>query len=89
MDAELGKIYSGKVVRIAEFGAFVNILPGRDGLVHISQISNQRIENVNDVLKEGQEVEVKLIEIDKQGRLKLSMRALLVDAGHTEHSEEK
>ena len=89
MDAELGKIYSGKVVRIAEFGAFVNILPGRDGLVHISQISNQRIENVNDVLKEGQEVEVKLIEIDKQGRLKLSMRALLVDAGHAEHSEEK
>lgn len=75
-DAELGKTYTGKVVRIAEFGAFVNILPGRDGLVHISQIANHRIENVNDVLQEGQEVEVKLIEIDRQGRLKLSMRAL-------------
>lgn len=76
-EAELGKIYSGKVVRIAEFGAFVNILPGRDGLVHISQISHERVEDVNDVLKEGQEVQVKLIEIDRQGRLKLSMRVLL------------
>ncbi len=76
MEAEVGRIYKGKVVRIADFGAFVNILPGRDGLVHISQISNQRIEDVNDVLKEGQEVEVKLIEIDRQGRLKLSMKAL-------------
>ncbi len=77
MDAEVGKTYHGKVVRITEFGAFVNIMPGRDGLVHISQIANKRIENVNDVLQEGQEVDVKLIEIDKQGRLKLSMRALI------------
>jgi polyribonucleotide nucleotidyltransferase len=76
-EAEVGKVYSGKVVRIAEFGAFVNILPGRDGLVHISQISHERVEDVNDVLKEGQEVQVKLIEIDRQGRFKLSMRALL------------
>ncbi len=76
-EAEVGKIYSGKVVRIAEFGAFVNILPGRDGLVHISQISHERVEDVNNVLKEGQEVQVKLIEIDRQGRFKLSIRALL------------
>lgn len=76
-EAEVGRVYAGKVVRIAEFGAFVNILPGRDGLVHISQISHERVEDVNDVLKEGQEVQVKLIEIDRQGRLKLSMRVLL------------
>lgn len=76
-EAEVGKIYSGKVVRIADFGAFVNILPGKDGLVHISQISHQRVEEVTDVLQEGQEVQVKLIEIDKQGRLKLSIKALI------------
>lgn len=76
-EAEVGKVYTGKVVRIAEFGAFVNIMPGRDGLVHISQISHERVEEVSDVLQEGQEVEVKLIEIDKQGRFKLSMKALL------------
>lgn len=76
-EAEVGKTYVGKVVRIAEFGAFVNIMPGRDGLVHISQISHERVEDVNDVLTEGQEVEVMLIEIDKQGRFKLSMKALL------------
>lgn len=77
VEAEVGKIYSGKVVRLAEFGAFVNILPGRDGLVHISQISHERIDDVGDVLREGQEVQVKLIEIDKQGRFKLSIKALL------------
>ncbi len=76
-EAEVGKIYLGKVVRIAEFGAFVNIMPGRDGLVHISQISHARVDDVNDVLQEGQEVQVKLIEIDKQGRFKLSMKALI------------
>lgn len=89
MEAELGRTYTGKVVRIADFGAFINILPGRDGLVHISQIAHHRIEDVNDVLKEGQEVQVKLIEIDKQGRLKLSMKALLEDekshASETSH----
>ncbi len=76
-EAEVGKTYIGKVVRIADFGAFVNILPGRDGLVHISQISHERVNDVNDVLSEGQEVQVKLIEIDKQGRFKLSMKVLL------------
>ncbi len=84
-DAEVGKVYTGKVVRIADFGAFVNIMPGRDGLVHISQISHQRIEDVGDVLSEGQEVQVKLIEIDRQGRLKLSIRALLENTEDTHH----
>jgi len=75
-DVEIGKIYEGKVVRIADFGAFVNFLPGKDGLVHISQISDQRIENVTDVLQEGQTVRVKVLEIDRQGRVRLSMKAV-------------
>lgn len=77
-DAEIGKIYEGKVVRLAEFGAFVNFLPGKDGLVHISQISDQRIENVSDVLQEGQTVRVKVLEIDRQGRVRLSMKEVQV-----------
>ena len=75
-DAEEGKLYEGKVVKIMEFGAFVNILPGKDGLVHISQISNERVENVTDKLSEGDKVTVKVLEIDKQGRIKLSMKAV-------------
>lgn len=75
-DVEIGKVYEGKVVRIAEFGAFVNFLPGKDGLVHISQISDQRIANVTDVLQEGQIVKVKVLEIDRQGRVRLSMKAV-------------
>lgn len=75
-EAEVGQIYEGKVVRITEFGAFVNFLPGKDGLVHISQISERRIENVSDELQEGQTVQVKVIEIDRQGRVRLSMRAV-------------
>lgn len=75
-EPEVGKIYDGKVVKIMDFGAFVNIMPGRDGLVHISEISPERIENVTDVLQEGQEVKVRLLEIDRQGRLKLSIRAV-------------
>ncbi len=89
MEAEVGKIYTGKVVRIADFGAFVNILPGKDGLVHISQISNDRVENVTDVLQEGQMVDVKLIEIDRQGRFKLSMRVLIEDSADTPEKDEQ
>ena len=74
-EPELDKVYKGKVVKIVEFGAFVNILPGKDGLLHISEISEERTENVNDVLEEGQEVEVKLIGFDR-GKMKLSMKAL-------------
>jgi polyribonucleotide nucleotidyltransferase len=76
-EAEIGKIYRGKVKKITDFGAFVEILPGTDGLVHISQIAEQRIKSVADVLREGEEISVKVIEIDKQGRVKLSRREAL------------
>ncbi|MBR03521.1 MAG: polyribonucleotide nucleotidyltransferase [Acidiferrobacteraceae bacterium] len=75
-DVEAGTIYEGKVVRLMDFGAFVNILPGRDGLVHISQISNERVANVSDKLNEGDMVKVKVLEVDKQGRIRLSMKAV-------------
>ncbi len=80
--AEVGKIYHGKVVKLMEFGAFVEIMPGKDGLVHISQIADRRIERVTDVLKEGQEVDVKLVEIDSQGRLNLSIKAAQEHGDH-------
>jgi polyribonucleotide nucleotidyltransferase len=73
-DVEVGRVYQGKVVRLMDFGAFVSILPGRDGLVHISQISNERVERVSDKLKEGDVVKVKVLEVDRQGRIRLSMR---------------
>ena len=73
-DVEVGAIYEGKVVRLMDFGAFVAILPGKDGLVHISQISNERVENVSDKLAEGDVVRVKVLEVDRQGRIRLSMR---------------
>ena len=70
-EPEVGEIYDGKVVKIMEFGAFVEFLPGKDGLVHISKLDNKRVEKVEDVVKEGDEIKVQLIEIDKQGRLNL------------------
>ncbi len=73
-EVEVGKIYKGKVERIVDFGAFVNILPGKDGLVHISQIADRRIANVTDELSEGQEVMVKVLDVDARGRVKLSMK---------------
>jgi polyribonucleotide nucleotidyltransferase len=78
--AEVGRVYLGKVVKIADFGAFVQILPGTDGLLHISQISLERIKRVEDVLKEGDEVMVKVIEVDKSGKIRLSRRELLKEA---------
>ena len=75
-DVEVGMIYEGKVAKLMDFGAFVTILPGKDGLVHISQISRERVENVGDKLKEGEVVRVKVLEVDKQGRIRLSMKAL-------------
>ncbi|MEJ2760668.1 MAG: S1 RNA-binding domain-containing protein, partial [Gammaproteobacteria bacterium] len=74
-EREVGKIYEGRVAKIMDFGAFVNILPGKDGLVHISQISEERVENVSDKLAEGDFVKVKVLEIDRQGRVRLSMKA--------------
>ena len=76
-EPEVGEIYEGPVVKIMDFGAFVNILPGKDGLVHISQLAKKRVNTVEDVVKVGDIVRVKLVEIDKQGRLNLSMKALL------------
>ena len=75
-DVEVGRIYEGKVVRLMDFGAFVSILPGKDGLVHISQISNERVEKVSDKLTEGDIIKVKVLEVDRQGRIRLSMRDL-------------
>ena len=73
-DVEVGRIYEGKVARLMDFGAFVTILPGKDGLVHISQISNERVEKVSDKLAEGDVVQVKVLEVDRQGRVRLSMK---------------
>jgi polyribonucleotide nucleotidyltransferase len=75
-EVEVGVIYEGKVAKIMDFGAFVNILPGKDGLVHISQISDERVENVSDKLSEGDVIKVKVLEVDRQGRIRLSMKAV-------------
>lgn len=75
-DVEVGMVYEGKVAKLMDFGAFVTILPGKDGLVHISQISHERVEKVSDKLKEGETIKVKVLEVDKQGRIRLSMKAL-------------
>ena len=79
-DVEVGKIYEGRVARLMDFGAFVTILPGKDGLVHISQISDERVEKVSDKLNEGDVVKVKVLEVDKQGRIRLSMKAVAEEA---------
>ena len=78
-EAEVGAIYTGTVARIVDFGAFVTILPGKDGLVHISQIAEERVENVTDYLSEGQEIKVKVLDVDNRGRIKLSMKEVGVD----------
>lgn len=83
-EAEVGEVYTGKVKKIVDFGAFVEILPGLDGLVHISQLAKERVEKVTDVLKVGDEIQVKVLEIDGNGKIRLSRRALLVEEGKTE-----
>jgi polyribonucleotide nucleotidyltransferase len=75
-DVEVGKVYQGRVARLMDFGAFVTILPGKDGLVHISQICEERVQKVSDKLAEGDVVQVKVLEVDKQGRIRLSMKAI-------------
>ena len=82
-EAEVGKLYNGTVARIVDFGAFINILPGKDGLVHISQISRNRVENVGDYLEEGQEVLVKVLDLDARGRIKLSMKEVTEEEKET------
>jgi polyribonucleotide nucleotidyltransferase len=79
-DVEVGKIYDGTVLKLLDFGAIVSVLPGRDGLLHISQIANERVNSVADHLKEGQAVRVKVLEADDKGRLRLSMKAVLAEA---------
>lgn len=81
-EAEVGKTYKGKVMKIADFGAFVEILPNTQGLLHISEIAHDRIRQVSDVLKEGEEIEVKVLDVDRAGRIKLSRKALLEKAAH-------
>jgi len=76
-EAEIGKTYHGKVKKITDFGAFVEVLPGTDGLLHISEISHDRIRSVTDVLKEGDEIDVKVLDVDRAGKIKLSRKALL------------
>jgi len=80
-EVEVGKVYNGTVVRLLDFGAIVNIMPGRDGLLHVSQIANERVNNVADYVKEGQAVRVKVLETDERGKIRLSMKALLDQAG--------
>lgn len=75
-EPEIGKVYDAKVVKIVDFGAFVSYMPGREGLVHVSQIADERVEDVNEYLKEGQEIKVRLTDVDKQGRVKLSIKAV-------------
>jgi polyribonucleotide nucleotidyltransferase len=80
-EPEVGHIYTGKVANIVDFGAFVTFMPGKDGLVHVSEIKNERVENVRDVLSEGQDVKVKLLEIDPRGKVRLSMRLVDQETG--------
>ena len=79
-EVEVGKIYQGTVAKLMDFGAFVTILPGKDGLVHISQISDERVENISDKLSEGDSIKVKVLEVDRQGRIRLSMKAVNEDS---------
>lgn len=88
-EAEVGAVYTGKVARIVDFGAFVTILPGKDGLVHISQIAHERVENVTDYLSEGQEVDVKVLDVDQRGRIKLSIKELIEKPVVEEADEEE
>jgi polyribonucleotide nucleotidyltransferase len=80
-EAEVGKIYSGKVVNIVDFGAFVNFMGGKDGLVHVSEMKNERVEKPTDVVQEGQDVKVKVLEIDQRGKVRLSMRVVDQETG--------
>ena len=80
-EAEVGKIYTGKVVNIVDFGAFVNFMGGKDGLVHVSEMKNERVEKTGDVVTEGQEVKVKVLEIDPRGKVRLSMRVVDQETG--------
>jgi polyribonucleotide nucleotidyltransferase len=85
-EVEVGKVYNGTVLRLLDFGAIVSLLPGKDGLLHISQISQQRVASVSDHLKEGQQVKVKVLEADEKGRVRLSMKAVTEEQPQTAES---
>ena len=86
-DVEVGKIYEGTVLKLLDFGAIVSVLPGRDGLLHISQIASERVNAVSDYLKEGQQVRVKVLEADDKGRLRLSMKAAAAQEGQQQQDQ--
>ena len=88
-EAEIGRIYEGTVARIVDFGAFVTIMPGTDGLLHISQIASERVEKVTDYLKEGQQIRVKVLDVDARGRIKLSMKEVVAEEGGEPAVEEQ
>jgi polyribonucleotide nucleotidyltransferase len=81
MEPEVGQIYDGTVVRVMDFGAFVQILPGTDGLCHISQLATHRVSNVSDIVKEGDKLRVKVLEINRDGKIRLSHKAILEEEG--------
>jgi polyribonucleotide nucleotidyltransferase len=85
-EVEVGRVYEGTVLRLLDFGAIVQVLPGKDGLLHISQIANERVNAVADYLKEGQNVRVKVIETDDKGRIRLSMKAVAAEVAATEET---
>ncbi len=87
-EAEVGKIYMGTVRKIAEFGAFVEIFPGTDGLIHISELSDKRVKSVSDVLSEGEEVMVKVISVDRSGKIRLSRKEALAEAAGKKPEQE-
>ncbi|MCK9469893.1 MAG: S1 RNA-binding domain-containing protein, partial [Porticoccaceae bacterium] len=88
-EAEIGRIYDGVVARVVDFGAFVTFMPGTDGLVHISQIAEERVNAVSDYLKEGQSVRVKVLDVDNRGRIKLSIKEALEEEGNGEAGSEE
>jgi polyribonucleotide nucleotidyltransferase len=84
-EAEVGKIYRGTVRRVVDFGAFVEIMPGTDGLVHISQLANERVRQVTDVVREGDVIDVKVLEVDKSGKIRLSRKEALKEGSSVSH----
>jgi len=87
-EVEVGCIYEGKVIKILDFGAVVSILPGKDGLVHISQMSEERVERVTDLVEEGQTLRVRVLEVDRQGRIRLSMKPSILEEAVAASEEE-
>ena len=88
-EPEVGKIYEGTVVKVMDFGAFVQILPGTDGLCHISQLATHRVNNVSDIVKEGDKLRVKVLEINRDGKIRLSHKVILEEEGKRSHGQRR